>query len=76
MDFDGAYKTLFSNPEMIENLLRHFVQEDWVNHSDFSTLERVNASFVGDHLVRRQGPEATSIGGLLFQLELDARILG
>lgn len=50
---DGAYKHLFSHPEMIEPLLRGFVHEDWVERLDFSGLEKLNASYVSDELLQR-----------------------
>ena len=39
-DHDHSYKHLFSHRRMVEDLLRGFVREEWVNHLDFSTLER------------------------------------
>ena len=30
MDYDHSYKLLFSHAEMVEDLLRGFVREDWV----------------------------------------------
>jgi len=54
-DHDHAYKLLFSHPQMVADLLRGFVHEDWVGELDFSTLERVDASFVGDDLRAREG---------------------
>ena len=55
MDFDGPYKKLFSNPEMIADLIKTFVHEDWVATLDFTTLELVNSSFIGDAMERREG---------------------
>ena len=43
-DHDHSYKLLFSHPRMVEDLLRGFVHEEWVERIDFSTLERVNGS--------------------------------
>jgi hypothetical protein len=40
---------------MIEALVREFVPEPWVESLDFSTLERVNASYVSDSLKRSEG---------------------
>jgi predicted transposase/invertase (TIGR01784 family) len=45
-EHDHAYKRFFSHPEMVADLLRGFVHEDWVQDLDFSTLERVSGSFV------------------------------
>jgi predicted transposase YdaD len=40
---------------MVEDLIREFVPEGWVEKLDFSTLERVNASFVAPELKGREG---------------------
>ena len=50
---DPGYKLLFSHARMVEDLLRSFVPEPWVNGLDFSTLERVSASAVADDLRER-----------------------
>ena len=47
---DVRYKLLFSHAEMVEDLLRGFVPHAWVQALDFSTLEKVNASYVTDDL--------------------------
>ena len=49
-EHDGGYKLLFSHPRTVEELLRGFVHEGWVERLDFSTLERVGASFVSHDL--------------------------
>ncbi len=38
---DPSYKLLFSHREMVADLVRGFVREDWVAALDFDTLERV-----------------------------------
>lgn len=43
---DIGYKELFSYPELVEELLLSFVKEDFVQHLDFSTLERLDKSFI------------------------------
>jgi predicted transposase YdaD len=43
---DGGHRLLFAHPRMIESLIREFVPEEWVEELDFTTLERVNASYV------------------------------
>ena len=53
MDHDHSYKLLFSHPEMVADLLRGFVHEDWVNDLDFASLERVNDGYVTDDLRER-----------------------
>ena len=35
---DTSYKELFSHPEMVADLIRGFVREEWVAQLDFSTL--------------------------------------
>src|SRR3978361_533164 len=54
MDHDNGYKALFSHPEMVADLIRGFVHEDWVRDLDFTTLERVEGSFVTPRLQRRE----------------------
>ena len=51
---DHGYKLLFSHPEMVADLLRGFVREEWVQHLDFSTLEKVAGSFVTPDLRGRE----------------------
>jgi len=51
---DRSYKLLFSNPQMVKDLLKGFVHEDWVNEVDFSTLETVKDKFVSDDLRERE----------------------
>ena len=48
MDHDHSYKLLFSHPEMVADLIRGFVREDWVEHLDFSSLEKVSGTYVAD----------------------------
>ena len=54
MDHDHSYKLLFSHAEMVADLLRGFVREDWVEQLDFSTLERANGSYVSEDLRERE----------------------
>src|SRR5690625_2865899 len=51
---DHSYKLLFSHPEMVADLIRGFVREDWVEQVDFDTLEKVSGSFVTDNLLGRE----------------------
>lgn len=50
---DSSYKTFFSNPKMVEALLSHFIQEQWVHCVDWSTLERISSSYVADDFRER-----------------------
>ncbi|MFW6380347.1 MAG: Rpn family recombination-promoting nuclease/putative transposase, partial [Halorhodospira sp.] len=52
-EIDNTYKTLFSYPRMVSDLLTGFVREDWVHELDLSTLEKVNASYVAEELRER-----------------------
>jgi len=52
---DSGYKLLFSHPRMVEELLRGFVHEPWVESLDFSTLEPADASFTSADLRQRHG---------------------
>lgn len=52
---DRSYRLLFSQPRMVEELVRGFAGETWIEQLDFSTLERVNASYVSDTLKEREG---------------------
>ena len=53
-EHDSGYKLLFSHPEMVEDLLRGFVREDWVRDLDFSTLEKVPGNYVAPNLMPRE----------------------
>jgi len=53
-DHDHGYKLLFSHPRMVEQLLRGFVRESWVEELDYSTLEKVSGSYVSDDLRERE----------------------
>ncbi|MEJ2619420.1 MAG: Rpn family recombination-promoting nuclease/putative transposase [Candidatus Thiodiazotropha sp.] len=52
---DRAYHRLFSEPALVEDLVRHFVQEPWVDHLDFTHMERINTKFHSEALERRDG---------------------
>src|SRR5436305_7702664 len=51
---DKSYKQLFSHPEMVADLLRGFIREEWVEQLDFSTLEKVSSGFVSDAYRHRE----------------------
>ena len=38
-DHDGSYKNLFSHHEMVEDLIKGFVEASRVNEVNFTTLE-------------------------------------
>src|SRR5919106_509190 len=51
---DRSYRHLFSQPRIVEDLLRRFVPGPWAGELDFTTLERLNASYVSDRLQSRE----------------------
>lgn len=53
-DHDNGYKLLFSHAETVADFLRGFVKEDWVREVDFSTLKRVDGTYVSDDLRSRE----------------------
>ncbi len=52
-EFDQAYRLIFSHAEMVEDLLRGFVREEWVDALDFSSLERLDTHHIADNLKER-----------------------
>jgi predicted transposase YdaD len=46
---DSGYKRLFSNRILFRDLVRTFVEEEWVAQLDFARAERVEKSFVSEH---------------------------
>ncbi len=52
-EHDRGYKLLFSDPTLLEELLRGFLPGDWTARLDFTTLERVANSFVSADLHER-----------------------
>jgi hypothetical protein len=53
-EHDNSYKLLFSHAEMVADLIRGFVHEDWVRELDLSTLEKVAGSYISDGLRNRE----------------------
>ncbi|EML6956474.1 Rpn family recombination-promoting nuclease/putative transposase, partial [Pseudomonas aeruginosa] len=62
--YDSAYKLLFSHPDLVRDLLRGFVPEQWVQRLDFKSLEKVSGQFVSDDLRDRHND-------LLWRVRLD-----
>ena len=54
MEHDASYTLLFSHARMVEDLLRGFVREPWVDEVDFTTLERWSESQTSDTLRQRR----------------------
>ena len=55
---DAAYKTLFSHPRVVRDLLRGFVPEPWIDALDLDSLEKLPAEFAGDDLRRQRRADA------------------
>ena len=54
---DRSFRLLFSQPRLIEDLIRRFIGrgEPWIDDLDFSTLERVSTAHVSEDLEGRDG---------------------
>ena len=46
---DSAYKKLFSNRTIFQQLVETFITETWVKELDFANCETLDKSFVADH---------------------------
>lgn len=53
-DHDGSYRLLFSHQQMIGDLLRGFIHEDWIARLDFRSLEKCGEVQISDRLERRE----------------------
>ena len=53
-EHDAAYKALFSDPNLVADLIQGFVGHSWVHELDLSSLELVNAGFVSEQFQRRE----------------------
>ena len=58
---DASYKNFFTHPRTVADTLRA-VAGDLSRHLDFTTLERMPASFVTEHLGQRQADMLWRIG--------------
>lgn len=47
-DYDALYKRLFSDPHLVAQLLRGFVEEPWIDDLDLDAMTRVNGEFHTD----------------------------
>ena len=50
---DTGYKKLYTFPKMVEDLLTGFIHQDWIKELDFSTLEKMNNSYITDEFRER-----------------------
>ncbi|MFB1488643.1 MULTISPECIES: Rpn family recombination-promoting nuclease/putative transposase [unclassified Thiocapsa] len=53
-EHDPSYKLLFSHRDLVADLIRGFVHEDWVEQLDFTTLQRVCEIGVSHDLRERE----------------------
>ena len=53
-DHDSSYKFLFSNPEMVRDLIIGFIPDDWLHSLDYSTLEKVPGHYVTEDFQQRE----------------------
>jgi len=51
---DKSYKTLFSHPRLVEDLITTFVSGDIAKSIDFSTLKKVEKHFVSPEYIERE----------------------
>jgi predicted transposase/invertase (TIGR01784 family) len=51
---DSSYKFLFSNPELVRDLVMGFIPDEWLHSLDYTTLEKVPCSYVTDDLKQRE----------------------
>lgn len=73
-DHDGTYHELYSNPHMMADLVRQFVNEPWVEDLDFTHMEPVKTKFHVPGLPKRESDVIWRIpikgGGDLYLLVL------
>jgi hypothetical protein len=69
-DHNRRYKYLFSHPRSDERLLASFVNEPFVTKLDFSTLERVNLTFVPEEFARHEANAPWVTSGCRFHDEV------
>ena len=53
-EHDAGYKALFSDKQMVADLIDGFVREPWVKDLDLDTLEIVRGSFVSERFEKRE----------------------
>ena len=77
---DTGYKLLFSNPELVRDLILGFVPDEWLHGLDYSTLERVPGSYVTEDFSNRADDIVwrVKVGGewvyLYLLIELQSRV--
>lgn len=51
---DSIYKFLFSNPELVRDLIMGFIPDEWLQSLDYSTLEKVPGSYISEDFKQRE----------------------
>ena len=51
---DSSYKFLFSNPELVRDLIMGFIPDEWLQSLDYSTLEKVPGSYISEDFQQRE----------------------
>jgi predicted transposase/invertase (TIGR01784 family) len=49
-NWDRPYKIIFSNPEIVKELITKYFDSDWVRDVDFSTLQKLPTEIIGEEL--------------------------
>ena len=52
--YDETYKRLFSNPKLVEELVRYFVSEELANELDFESMETVETTTFSHNLEKKE----------------------
>ncbi|HEX9732210.1 MAG TPA: Rpn family recombination-promoting nuclease/putative transposase, partial [Thermoanaerobaculia bacterium] len=55
-------RRFFSLPEMVVDLVRGFIPEDWVQHLDLANMRQMSDVIIGDHWDRRDADTVWCIG--------------
>ena len=49
-NWDRPYKVIFSNPDIVKDLITTYYDADWVRDIDFTTLQKFPTEFIGEEL--------------------------
>jgi|GEM_PF-2981105 len=80
IDNDSRFKHVFTHPAYLEQLLKNFVHEPFVNELDFTTVRQLSNSFIGSTLSRRESDLVFSIkmsrrtAYIILELELQSTV--
>ena len=72
---DASYKHLFSSPKVVRHLVEGFIPDEEIKRLDFSTLERMNASYVSEDLRERlKGLRAIEVAPSTSRAPVDTKV--